>query len=51
MAVHSKIYLTAKRNYRAGLWSEERLRVLVAAGQLTTGEFEEITGKAYDDGE
>lgn len=50
MAVHSKIYLTAKRNYRAGLWSEERLRVLVAAGQLTAAEYEEITGVPYADG-
>ena len=47
MAVHSKISLTAKRNYRAGLWSEERLRVLVAAGQLTAAEYEEITGEVY----
>lgn len=47
MAVHSKIYLIAKKNYRAGLWSEERLRVLVAAGQLTAAEYEEITGEVY----
>ena len=37
MAVHSKIYLQAKRNYREGLWNEERLRTLVAAGRLTGG--------------
>lgn len=48
MAVHSKIYLQAKRNYKAGLWSEDRLRALVAAGQLTAAEFEEITGIPCD---
>lgn len=47
MAVHSKIYLTAKFNYRHGLWNEERLRALVSAGRLTAEEFEEITGKPY----
>jgi len=47
MAVHSKLYLTAKLNYRRGLWSEDRLRTLVAANQLTAAEFEEITGKPY----
>ena len=47
MAMHSKLYLTAKRNYRAGLWSKERLRALVEAGQLTENEFEEITGEGY----
>lgn len=47
MAVHSKIYLQAKRNYREGLWNEERLRTLVAAGRLTAAEFEEITGVPY----
>lgn len=49
MALHSKIYLTAKRNYKAGLWSAERLRALVAAGQLTATEYEEITGEVYSE--
>jgi hypothetical protein len=47
MAVHSKIYLTAKRNFRAGLWSKERIRTLMEAGQLTAAEYEEITGEVY----
>lgn len=47
MAVHSRIYLTAKFNYRHGFWSEDRLRALVAAGRLTAEEFEEIAGKPY----
>jgi len=51
MAVHSKIYLTAKRNYKAGLWSADRLRALVEAGQLTAVEFDEITGTPYDAGD
>ena len=46
MAVHSKIYLQAKRNYREGLWNEERLRTLVAAGRLTAAEFEEVQRQA-----
>ena len=48
MAIHSKIYNTAKRNYKAGLWSEDRLRTLVEAGSLTAAEFEEITGEPYE---
>ncbi len=48
MAIHSKIYLTAKRNYKADFWSKERIRALVEAGQLTAAEYEEITGEMYD---
>jgi hypothetical protein len=47
MAMHSRIYLTAKRNYKAGLWSKERLRALVEAGTLYEWEYEEITGEPY----
>lgn len=47
MAVHSKIYLTAKRNYNSGLWSKTKLRSLVSAGALTSAEYEEITGEVY----
>jgi len=46
MALHSKIYLKAKRNYPK-LWSKEQLRNLVEAGQLWASEYEEITGEAY----
>ncbi len=44
--IHSKIYLTAKRNYPR-LWSKERLLALVAAGSLFSWEYEEITGEPY----
>lgn len=47
MSVHSKIYLTAKRNYNSGLWSEAKLRSLAAAGALTAAEYEDITGEVY----
>lgn len=48
MAVHSKIYLTAKRNYGKGLWSKEKLRNLVEVGALTADEYQEITGEVYE---
>lgn len=48
MAVHSKIYLTAKRNYGKGLWSKEKLRMLVEVGALRPDEYEQITGETYE---
>lgn len=48
MALHSKIYLKAKRNYPK-YWSKEQLRALVEAGQLWPTEYKEITGEPYDD--
>ncbi len=48
MAVHSKIYLTAKSNYRKGLWSKEKLHMLVEAGSLTAAEYQEITGEPFE---
>lgn len=46
MALHSKTYLKAKRNYPK-YWSREQLRALVEAGQLWTAEYKEITGEEY----
>lgn len=46
MALHSKYYLKAKRNYPR-FWSKEQLRNLVEAGQLWASEYEEIVGEPY----
>ncbi len=46
MALHSKVYLKAKRNYPK-YWSKQQLRDLVEAGQLWANEYEEITGEPY----
>ena len=46
MALHSKIYLKAKRNYPK-LWSKQQLHDLVEVGQLWASEYEEITGEPY----
>lgn len=48
MAIHSKLYLTAKRNYNKGLWSKTKLRSLVDVGALTKNEYQEITGEVYE---
>ncbi len=48
MAMHSKIYQTAKQNYKAGLWSKERLRSLVDVWKLSAAEYKEITGETYE---
>lgn len=42
------VYELAKKYYPT-LWSIDRLRKLVAAGKLTEAQFEEITGKPYED--
>ena len=47
MALHSKTYLKAKRNYPK-YWSREQLRALVEAGQLWPSEYQEITGEPYE---
>ena len=47
MALHSKYYLKAKRNYPK-LWNKSQLRNLVEAGQLWPNEYEEITGETYE---
>lgn len=44
----SRIYKMAKKYYDKGLWTEADLRRLVAAGQLTAEEYEEITGEPYE---
>ena len=46
--IHSKIYMTAKTNYKKGLWSKAKLAALVSAGALTAAEYEEITGEVYE---
>ena len=50
MALHSKTYLKAKRNYHK-YWSRDQLRALVEAGQLWPTEYQEITGEPYEDEE
>ena len=35
-------------DYYPKLWSKERLAALVEAGKLTTDEYQEITGEAYE---
>lgn len=47
MALHSKIYLKAKRNYPK-YWSKDQLRALTAVGQLWPNEYREITGEEYE---
>lgn len=49
MAVHSGIYLKAKRNYPK-YWSKEQLRALVEAGQLWPSEYESIVGEPFEVG-
>lgn len=46
--IHSKIFNTARNNYKKGLWSKAKLQALVFAGALTADEYEEITGEAYE---
>ncbi len=50
MALHSKIYLKAKRNYPK-YWNKGQLRALVEAGQLWPVEYQELTGEPYEDPE
>ena len=40
------VYEMAK-NYYPRLWGKDRLAALVAAGKLTTEQYEEITGDTY----
>ena len=37
------------KKYYPRLWDETRLKALVRAGKLTAAEFEEITGKPYEE--
>jgi len=45
---HSKDYEKIKRYYDQGLWSKERVYNMVGKDKITTEEYEEITGEAYE---
>lgn len=40
-----------KSYYKRGLWSITRVRNVTEKGWITPGEFEEITGQPYEEGE
>lgn len=44
-----KIWKYAKKNY-PDIWNDECLRNLVALGQLTQAEYEDVTEKPYEPG-
>ena len=46
---HSKMYATVKRYYSIGMWNEDRVRNAVVKAWITAEEFEEITGKPYEE--
>ena len=46
---HSAKYEEVLRFYRSRLWSERMTRNAVVKGWITAEEFEEITGKVYEE--
>ena len=38
-----------KRNYDRKLWSKQMVALAVAKGVITPGQYEEITGEAYEE--
>lgn len=44
----SRAYELAKKYYPA-LWGKKKLRQLVENGSLTPGQYEELTGEAWED--
>lgn len=46
--MHSKKFDTVKWYYDIGAWDEKKVRNAVVKGWITEAEFEEITGKPYE---
>lgn len=46
---HSKKFATVKHYYATGAWDENRVRNAVVKEWITPDEFEEITGKPYEE--
>lgn len=44
----SRAYDLAKKNYEKGFWKDCMIAELVGKGILTTSQYEEITGEAYE---
>ena len=40
-------FLTAKRYYDKGFYTNEQVKVFVAAGKITVEQYKEITGEDY----
>lgn len=41
-------YATIKRNYERGLWNKRMVKTAVRKSVITAGEYQEITGEAYE---
>lgn len=46
---HSPKFALVKSYYVRGLWNEYRVSMAVVKGWITAEEFEEITGKPYEE--
>lgn len=45
----SRLYKTVKRYYDKGIYDDKNVATFVRAGKLTPEEYEDITGKAYEE--